>query len=212
MSNRSYLCGSKLSRIQPSNWDEDFDGDSQILVNDVIGVPVLWFALFRPSDMVTQVFETEDGDFHVEAPITSKEQALANLKDSTEVLVEAFSGLGNVNEYITFFEQTISASEWPFVTIEMEEIAYTSDPEEFYQDVRRLLERFEQHTADGVLDLLLELSAFEDLSVLPPARYLLDSLEDVTENDAWNHCRMIGAGQLNSGIGKTVPWEKQADV
>lgn len=207
MPNRSYLCGSRQSRIQPSNWDEDFDADSQILVNDVIGVPALWFALFRPTDIVIQVFETEDGNFHVEAPITSKENALAQLKDATGVLVEAFMELGNANEYISLFEQAIAASEWPFITIEMEEIAYTSDHEEFYRDVRCLLEKFEQHSASGVLNLLLELSVFEDLSILPPARYCLDSLADVTENDAWNHCRMIGAGQLNSGIGKTVPWE-----
>lgn len=207
MPNRSYLCGSRESRIQPSNWDENYVSHEQTLVNDVYGVPALWFALFRPSDIVTQVFETEDGDFHVEAPINSKEKALEQLKDATEVLVKVFSGVGDVHEYIDFFEQAIAASEWPFVTIEMEEIAYTSDPEEFYRNVRRLLEKFEQHTANGVLDLLLELSAFEDLSVLPPARYHLDSPEDVTKNDAWNHCRMIGAGQLNSGIGKSVPWE-----
>ena len=58
MPNRSYLCGSRESRIQPSNWDENYVSHEQTLVNDVYGVPALWFALFRPSYIVTQVFET----------------------------------------------------------------------------------------------------------------------------------------------------------
>lgn len=211
MPNRSYLCGSKQPRLHPSYWDEDFDPDTQILVNDVIGVPALWFALFRPEDVVSQIFETDQGNFHVEAPIASKEQALAQLRAAGGILEEAFEGLGSAADYLQFFEQAIAASPWPYITIEMTEIAYAGDHKAFYADVRRLLEKMEQQTADGMIDVMTDLSAFEDLSVLPPARYCLDSLEDVTENDAWNHCRMIGAGQLNSGIGKAVPWEPDGE-
>lgn len=207
MPNRSYLCGSRQPRLHPSYWDEKFDPDTQILVNDVIGVPALWFALFRPDDIVCQVFETDEGNFHVEAPLASKDKVLAQLKMAGSVLEDAFAGLGTAADYVHFLEQAIAASPWPYVTIEMTEIAYAGDPAAFYADVRRLLEKMQQQTADGMLDLLSDLSAFEDLSVLPPARYCLDSLEDVTEHDAWNHCRMIGAGQLHSGIGKAVPWE-----
>lgn len=31
---------------QASNWDEDFNSNAQILINDVIGAPALWLALF----------------------------------------------------------------------------------------------------------------------------------------------------------------------
>ena len=211
MPNRSYLCGSRQPRLHPSYWDEAFDPDTQILVNDVIGVPALWFALFRPDDVVSQVFETDEGHFHVEAPIASTEKALAQLRSAGGVLEQAFAGLGSAAGYLLLFEQAIAASPWPYVTIEMTEIAYAGDPAAFYADVRRLLEKMEQQTADGMLELLSDLSAFEALTVLPPARYCLDALEDVTENDAWNHCRMIGAGQLHSGIGRAVPWEPEGE-
>src|SRR6478672_10753928 len=94
MPNRSYLCGSRQPRLHPSYWDEKFDPDTQILVNDVIGVPALWFALFRPDDIVCQVFETDEGNFHVEAPLASKDKALAQLKMAGSVLEDAFAGLG----------------------------------------------------------------------------------------------------------------------
>ena len=89
----------------------------------------------------------------------------------------------------------------------MDEIAYAGDHMKFYRYVRHILEKLEHNPVNGECDQLLNLPAFENLSTIPSARYCLDSPEEVTENDAWNHCRMIGVGQLKLGIGKQILWE-----
>lgn len=207
MANRSLLCGARACHIQPRNWDDSFDLEDQIIANDVVGVPALWFALFRPKDIQAKIFDTEVGAFHVEAPIASREDALLQLADSVEVLSAAFADMGRIDEYVSFLEEAIASSDWPFVTIEMEEIAFCVDSQDFYHDVRLLLSKLERKDPEGIIDLLYGLSSFIELTALPSARFALDSLDDESGHDTWNHCRMIGAGRLNSGIGREVPWE-----
>lgn len=50
MANRAYLCCSTFGRTYPSYQDARFKPERDTVAGAVSTVPLLWLALFRPSD------------------------------------------------------------------------------------------------------------------------------------------------------------------
>lgn len=206
MPNRSYLCSSARPAIYPSFADE-YDSDVQTLANDVYCIPLLWPALFAPEDFQQTDFDV-DGEIVVgQAPSATKQKVLGTLQRRRAGIVQAFADIGDLGPYISMLEQLIREAPHDYISIEMDEIAALNDlPEvEFYAAFEGLLAGLDAPDED-VCEQLIALAALEESWPLPSVRLLLDGLEG-SDDDYWNHCRVLGAGRSESGLGREVPWE-----
>lgn len=205
MSNRSYLCCSPLPGVYPS-FADDYDSDVQTLANDVYCIPLLWPALFTPEDFQRADFEV-DGEVVIgQAPSAPKQKVLETLRRRRTGVVQAFKGIGDLAPYVNMLERVIEDAPYEYISIEMDEIAALNDPEEeFYEAFKRLLSGLDAPDED-VCEQLIALAAMEHSWPIPSVRLHLDSLEG-SEDDYWNHCRVLGAGSDVSGMGRPVPWE-----
>lgn len=205
MSNRSYLCCSPLPGIYPS-FADDYDPDLQTLANDVYCVPLLWPALFAPEDFQRADFEV-DGEVVIgRAPSASKQKVLDTLRRRHDGIVQAFADIGDLGPYLSMLEQAVADAPHEYISIEMDEIAALNDSEEaFYEGFERLLSGLDAPDED-ICEQLIAMAAMESSWPIPSVRLHLDGLEG-TEDDYWNHCRVLGAGSEVSGMGRAVPWE-----
>ena len=213
MANRSYLCGTNTETIYPSFVEPSYDSSSQTIANDVWCVPLLWTALFRPADIVARTFDADGEKVYVEAPLTGKKDTLVNLGQALPYFNRLFADEGTLDEYARFLRQAIEAAPYEFVTIEMEEIAACyDDPKEFYDMFRAALSGIGGPPAPKMKETFIQLAQFRNLRRFPPADLLLDPrrMEAAPDDDAWNHCRVCGAGPQESGIGRPAPWEPSA--
>jgi len=185
-----------------------YDSDVQTIANDVHGVPLLWMAMFRARDMVSKQVEIDGETLRVDAPIVERTTAIAQLQESAAYFNILFQGAGGLDEYVELLKRALESVDYEFVTIEMDEIAFGGDPAEFYDDFHRLLDGIGNDYSEEARQCFLSVAAFDEkFALFPPANLLLDQLEGFDESDAWNHCRVMGAGGSESGIGRFVPWE-----
>lgn len=205
MSNHSYLCSSPLPGIYPS-FADDYDPDVQTLANDVYCIPLLWPALFTPEDFQQADFEVDGEIVTGRAPSASKKKVLETLRRRREGIVRAFAGIGDLAPYISMLEWVIEDAPYEYISIKMDEIAALNDPEEAFYEVFKCLLSSLDSPDDDVCQQLIALAAMEHSWPLPSVRLHLDGLEG-TEDDYWNHCRVLGAGSEVSGMGRAVPWE-----
>lgn len=215
MSNRSYLCGTNLQETYPSFVDPDYDPDEQTLACDVYCVPLLWLGMFRPADIVAKTFtvptdeEDETVEVPTEAPLVERAKAIAQLKESLAYFNKLFAKEGSLDDYHTFLLEVLETADYQYVTIELQEVAALEDSEqEFYDTFRAALAGIGNDFSPEAKQRLVDIAQFQDLEKFPPARMLLDDLE-AEDEDYWNHCRVCGAGENVSGLGRAVPWEPE---
>ncbi len=207
MANRSYLCSSPLNTIYPSFVQADYDSDEQTIACDVYCIPILWMCLFRPEDMVTQSFTVDGETVPGRAPVADRTRALAALARARPVIVQLFRQRGDLGPYFDLFRQAVEASPFEFLSIELEEIACLHEDEgAFYESFLTALSEIEAPSRKQA-SRLLGIAAVRGKRPFPSARLLLDQLES-HDDDFWNHCRVMGAGRIEAGLGRPVPWEK----
>ncbi|GAA4637584.1 hypothetical protein GCM10023196_091960 [Actinoallomurus vinaceus] len=210
MANRSFLLVGDYDGINPG-WRGDIPGlEHQVLAEDVYCVPLLWLAMFRPADLVTETFppeDEEDGPIEATAPLAPKERALAQLDAALPALNRIFDGAGRLDDHAALLREGVASMPGRSVTIELYEIAVLIDDEQFYQNLRAGLGSLDQPG-----DLAADRSRLTDLAQLregrpfPPARLVLDGL-DAPDDDDWNHTRLLGTCFL-----RPVPWETAVDT
>ncbi|MBT8224204.1 MAG: hypothetical protein HKP61_01690 [Dactylosporangium sp.] len=122
MVNRAHLCVSNHESIYPTFGDPSYDPTVNTVATCARSVPLLWFALFRPKDLVKRVFDTDDGPYVVIAPIAPCVQALANLTAALPRLVELFAVQGSLDENARLLARAILQAPGDRVTIEWDEI------------------------------------------------------------------------------------------
>ena len=83
--------------------------------------------MFRPTDLVTRAFETDDGPYIVVAPVASRTAALANLYEALPRLCELFEGETRLRGYTDVLADAIQEAPGEWVTIEWDEIAVITD-------------------------------------------------------------------------------------
>ncbi|MES2789203.1 MAG: hypothetical protein V4719_06240 [Planctomycetota bacterium] len=212
MSNCSYLCATNVEDTYPSFSDESYDPDVQTIACDVWCVPLLWMALFRPNNIVRKTFTVDGDDIVTEAPIVARTLAIRQLVEAVPYFNKLFAAEGRLDEYAEFLQQALESVDYEYVTIELHEIACLADSEQnFYDSFREALAAIGTDETSGAKVRFSEIAAFRDLTKFPPARLLLDEAGDPepTDDDFWNHCRVCGAGQSQSGLGLPVPWEPE---
>jgi hypothetical protein len=207
VANRSYLCSTDLETIYPSFVDKNYASGEQTIACDVWCVPLLWTALFRPSDIVRKTFVVEQSEIAAEAPLVARSTAIRQLQDALPYLNRLFAAEGVLDDYAAFLSQVLEAVGYEYVTVELQEIACLTNPEQkYYDNFHTTLAGINSDYSPVAKARFLEIAQFRNLKRFPPARLLLDRLNG-PDDDFWNHCRVCGAGALQAGIGRTVPWE-----
>ena len=210
MANRSYLCGTDLKTTYPSFVDPDYDSDRQTIASDVWCVPLLWTALFRKDDIVRQTFKVSGRKIKVEAPLARRKKAIRQLEEALPYFNRLFVKEGHLDEYVSYLLEAVKAAKYRYVTVELQEIACLTDPEQaYYDEFRKALAGLGKDFSPKAKRRLVCIAQFRKLRRFPPARLLLDDLDGFSKKDYWNHCRVCGAGKTESGIGRRVPWERR---
>jgi hypothetical protein len=192
MANRSYLCVTDCVTLYPSTGDPAYDPEQQTVAACAYAVPLLWMALFRPENMRTQTFEVNGEPVEGIAPLAKMNAALAHLDRAAAMLNRLFPAEGPLDEHAALLRQAVEEAPGLFVTIEMGEIADLSDPEDFYQRFREVLEGLSAPapTAEArarVADWL----GLEPGQRFPTARCFLEQPE-VSKAEAQMHSRLLG--------------------
>lgn len=212
MANHSYLCRTNVPTTYPSFVDEHYDADEQTIACDVWCVPLLWMAMFRPADIVRKTFDLDGEELVTEAPLAARSTAIRQLREAVPYFNTMFGSEGRVNDYAELMTQALEAAPYEFVTVELQEIACLADSEQdFYDNFRDALAAIGSDYTPEAKARYCEIASFQALQKLPPARLLLDEPGEYepTDDDFWNHCRVCGAGQSQSGMGRPVPWEPE---
>ena len=208
MANYAYLCATNLATTYPSFVEEHYDSDVQTIACDVYCIPLVWMALFRPQDLLQKEFSVDGVDVSTEAPCVERAVALRQLREALPFMNEVFSEEGPLDAYFDLFEQAVRAVDAKFLTVQLDEIAclYPSE-QEFYDKLRQALAHIAQQAVDGAKPLFAEIANIRLDRPFPSARLILDDLAGEA-GDFWNHCRILGAGADNAGMGRATPWER----
>ncbi len=141
MANRAYLCCSTFRRTYPSYQDPTFKPERDTVAGAVYTVPLLWLALFRPSDLRTDVIRNEEGDdVGAPAPFASKRDALGRLDAAVKRIERAVPRLGSLTERAAQLASALRSSKGTYVTIELAEIAMLEkSADRYYARLRKAL-------------------------------------------------------------------------
>lgn len=198
MANRSYLCLVDKRSLGFSR--------SEVAAMDAWAVPLLWLSLFRPADVLRDDEPDEEGEPGPRfAPVVAKETALQQLEDAIPYLNEVFESQGPLDEHAALFKKVFSRSKQPFVLIDLLEVAYTKDPQRYYEQLLAALTCLQEKQPPAVArKALLALTRLR-LKKFPPTRCFLDDLK-TTEDQDWNMARLFGTAWE-----KPVPWEPKVE-
>lgn len=228
MPNSSYLCATGRPSLYPSTTDKDFAPPTDVVAYDVRCVPLLWLAMFRPADLVTQTIVIEpdpdavhykfgpDGDFveiatpegedeivTATAPLAPKDRALAQLDAAVPVLNRLFAAEGPLDGHAAMLRRAIAAAPGAYLTIELDEIEGMWEPGTFQPALHAALASLDGETdPEAGRAHLIELAQLRPGRPFPPARLLLDEHGEVEDDDYWNFVRLLGAN-----FNAEVPWE-----
>ncbi len=197
MPNRSYLCFVDKPSL---HWAK-----SRILAMDARAVPLLWLALFRPRDVLREDGPDEDSEPGLRfAPVAARDTALAQLDAAVPYLNRVFEDQGRLDDHAALFKKVFGRSRLRFVAIDLLEVAYTDDPEAYYQQLLAALTALEKERPPAAArTALLALAPLRLRKKFPPARCLLDDSR-ITRDDEWNMARLFGTEWEDP-----VPWEPQ---
>ena len=190
MSNLAFLC----SLAAP-----DFDAARQVIAASKNAVPLLWLALFAPDEWQTQ----SGNDSPREAPLTTREQALARLPAAVERLDLLFADHGTLQPHAAALRTAIDGidADVPFLAIDLSEIACLSDPDKFYSQVQSALRYFAGEDIPDPQNLLVEITGLvlKRRKFHPPEAF---HEKDLPAADYKNLDHLIG-----SSYHEIVPWE-----
>jgi hypothetical protein len=125
--NHAHLCVSNHESIYPTFADEAYDPAVHTVATCPRSVPLLWFGLFRPKDLVTRVFETDDGPYVVVAPIATREIAVKQLSLAVPRFDQLFALPAGFETLAQSLSTAIMAAPGQRVTVEWDEIAVITD-------------------------------------------------------------------------------------
>lgn len=204
MANYAYLCTTNTETIYPAFADESYDPAASTVARCACNVPLLWFALFRPHDLVTHTFGTDDGPYVVTAPITFRDQAIAQLELALPRLESLFAGRGRLGDYGSLLIKALRDMHHSYLTIEWDEIDVITEGDFLAEATAAMASLDPSVPSNPVIDRkrLLRLSGIGRRDRQFPAAKL--SLNPGTEVDeeSFLHSRLIGSSYL-----RPVPWE-----
>jgi len=208
MSYASYLCCCDTNRIYPEYQNPAFDSSEHTLAVCFDGVPVLWVAMFRPGDIQEHTFGAEGDEYSAWAPLTTREQALVNLRQSRDRLNLLLGELGPLDAHLEMMEQLLTEVTGTYITASLDEIAQVFSPEGYEgPGYRALFERVLAYlagegepTAELRRDYLYYVAGLDDEVGIASPRIYLDS-EDYEELEAFNMAHVMGDCHI-----RPTPW------
>lgn len=208
VANYAYLCVSEQETVYPAFAVATYEPAMSTVASCAWNVPLLWFAMFRPVDLVTRTFQTDDGPYVVTAPITPRKLAMGRLVESLPRLQVLFGQQGDITEYCALLAQAVRDVPGQYITIEWDEIDVITEGSFLAEAAAAMASLDPATTSNPELDRR-RLQRLSGLGVaerkLPPARYLLDRMTGTGE-DEYLHARIVGSRHL-----RQVPWEPPVD-
>lgn len=144
MPNMAYLCCGRRPHTYPSFQEEAYDPAAQTVACCSSCVPLLWFALFRPEDIRVEDLVADGVIYREPAPVVARDALPARLKQSVARIESALPRHGSLREHAGLFLKTIAGvdARYPFITIEMQEMAAVMGGDEFYESIPDVLAYF----------------------------------------------------------------------
>ncbi|RRR98584.1 hypothetical protein [Glycomyces terrestris] len=232
MPNSSYLCATGLRTLYPSTTDAGFAPATGVVAYDVRCVPLLWLALFRPADLVTQTIVVEDDpdevfyEFGPDGDLVEVEPGEDDDdEDDDEDVVEATAPLAPKDRALAQLDAAVPvlnrifAAEGPLDGhAAMLRAAVAAAPGVYVtvelDEIEGLWEpgTFQPALREALACLdggaaagrahLAAISQLREGRPFPPARMLLDGGDGFEDDDHWNFVRLLGAN-----FSAAVPWE-----
>lgn len=148
MSNTSYLWCSDYRGLYPSHKGDPYDPELHTVACDVDGVPLLWLALFRTTDLRQRTLELEGEKLRVIGPVAKTSEAVKQLLGSAPLLEEALPTLGPLGSHARMLAECLENADGRYVTVEWMEIAMAYADHAFERWVRRALGFFDDPSAE----------------------------------------------------------------
>jgi hypothetical protein len=201
MSISAFLIASNSSKPITAFAGEDGESEQLDFENWLLAagysIPLLWFFLFRPQDLMDYPADLEeDGDPHpqLKIPCTPCKAAAENLRKRLPLLNKWFGAKGSLEYHVNLFSNWLDTLPYEYVTLEWYELA-AEQPDSYYEDCIRSIERED----DAIRSRLIEAS-----SIIPAERFI--TLEEAeagrfTEKQKHNFFFLLGDGDHH-----TPPW------
>jgi hypothetical protein len=210
MGNCAFLCVTNTRTIYP-NWSRRFIHDRQLVSTDVYAIPLMWLALFRPEDMARKTLTLEGRKHALQAPLATVKKAIRQLDEAVPYFNRLFRREGPLDEYAAFLREELEGIEYRYITIDLHEIAIMMEYtlKAYYDEFRIALERIAENDLSSASKIQFKrIAGLRKLKKFPPARFILDGLKAVNDNDCEIHTRLLGCGGQSSMYGgRHVPWE-----
>lgn len=203
MSNNAYLCCSPFERIYPSE-APDFDDRQHYVAMYRDVVPLLWLALFRTEDVRGETGQEGDPSMaHAACPVAGTDVALKRLRASEAVLDRLFP-TSRLSQHAALLREAIEDWGFPYVTIELDEIAgLHRDEAEFVAQLKTLLRGLEGHAAaPRTLECIEGVCGIPPGAVIPSPSVLLEDRRRLAREEEKLLFRALG-----TAYSRSVPWE-----
>lgn len=196
MVNHAHLCVSNHESIYPILADPSYDPTVNTVAVCARSVPLLWFGLFRPINLVRRAFETDDGPYIVIAPIARRKEVIANLEASLPRLSTLFTRQGHLEEYVRLLTRAVSCVPGDWVTIEWDEIAVITQGDFLGEAAAAMASLDPAAVSHPEVDRarLLRLSGINRPDVLFPPAVPVRCDREEESGDAYVRSKIIGIG------------------
>ena len=206
MSNNAYLCCSPFERIYPSE-APDFDDRQHYVAMCRDAVPLVWLALFRVEDVRSDSAEEEEeggaDTAHAACPVAATEAALRRLH-TAEADLERLFPASRLSQHAALLREAIEDWGFPYVTIELDEIAALhKDETEFVTEVGTLLRGLESPIEEArVLECIESVCGIPRGAVIPSPAIFLENRSSLSRKE-----EMLFVSALGTAYSHSVPWE-----
>ncbi len=204
MASRSYLVCARSKKTYPSFQEKRFSPKRQTIASGEWCVPLLWLGCFRKDDLTVSSFELHDRVVEARAPVVHRRRVRKRLLESAKQLQRQFDHSDAWASHAHLLLKGIDgiSDDFPYLTIEWEEIAEAGVKSKFFRDVNWVMDYFGGARKRSVALKLSELSFSQiDLKSDFPDPAIV-SAEDFSEQD-WKSLAHLMGSQWE----RKIPWE-----
>jgi hypothetical protein len=174
----------------------------QCVLSDTYAVPLLWFSLFRESDVRPLSYGAQYPPLIT--PIAPLQRCLENLNAAESLLCELFERQGSLAPHFAIFRAFLGKLTGEYLAINAGEIFMLNSS--FQDRFLTILRGIGVNDTRGIYEDLLAFTNLRTESRFPPPDFMITG-EHAESNDFWNIARLLGVGFDSEGIGRKTPWE-----
>lgn len=147
--------------------------------------------------------EDDSGTIHAWAPLTTREQAMANLQAAVPRLNDALRAWVAIDKHAALMQTLLAGSTGKYVSIELEEIDCMMEPGELRASMERIMDWLAGSpvpTSEIIREFFEVVPQFQN-AAFPPARSWADG-PNLSREEAINLANLLGVSHF-----RPVPWE-----